>query len=61
MASEEEANRGPEFLAIFSAGVVIATALVALRFWVRIRFVRMVGWDDWIAFAALVRTHLNTN
>lgn len=61
MALDEDANTGPEFLAICSVGLAVATILVFLRFWVRYRFVRIVGWDDWIALAALVRAHIDTH
>ena len=56
--AQEDQNRGPLVLAIFGTGVGIATVLVLLRIWVRIRLLRKVGADDWFTGVSLV--HLST-
>jgi len=51
-------NKGPLFIAVFSAGLAVAYIVVALRLWVRIKLVGKVGVDDYIMTASLVRTLL---
>ena len=48
------ANRGPAFVAVFSAGLAVAIVLVALRLWVRFKVVRKVGADDYVMLASMV-------
>ena len=47
-------NRGPAFVAVFSAGLAVAIVLVALRLWVRFKVVRKVGADDYVMLASMV-------
>lgn len=47
-------DRGPTILAILYSGTVLAAIAVALRLWVRIKFLRKVGLDDWLVAASLV-------
>ena len=47
-------NRGPAFVAVFSAGLAVAIVLVALRLWVRFKVVRKVGVDDYVMLASMV-------
>ena len=48
-------DKGPEMLAIFCTLTGIATILVALRFWVRMKYLRKLGADDWVVLISLVR------
>lgn len=54
MATTNDKNRGPEFLAVCCTGIAIAAVTVILRLWVRIKIVRKVGVDDWLAAISLV-------
>lgn len=51
----EHANRGPELMALFTAGIAIAAISVILRLWVRLKIIRKAGVDDWVVAASLVR------
>ena len=52
---DERANRGPEFIAIFTVGLALAAVSVVLRLWVRWKIIRKFGLDDGFAAASLVR------
>lgn len=51
-------NRGPEIIATCVALTAIALVIVSLRIFVRIKFVRFLGADDYLMVLAVVRTLL---
>ena len=54
METNRHDNRGPELVAIFSVGIAIATIMVSLRLWIRLKVLQKTGWDDWVMLAAWV-------
>ena len=55
MAYEDE-NRGPMFLAVITAGFVLCTIVVLIRFVTRVCIKRNAGYDDLTMFLAWVRS-----
>ena len=55
MEFDNHANRGPLLIGVFGAGVGVATILVALRLWIRVKMLQKTGWDDWLISGSLVR------
>src|SRR5207248_5809834 len=47
-------NRGPQLCALSSSFLALAWITVLARCWVRLRFVKSFGLDDWLMVAALV-------
>lgn len=49
-----DVNKGPGIIGTLVATTSTCIVVVALRFWVRRRIVKIVGWDDWTILLALV-------
>ena len=49
------ANKGPTVLGVIIALPALATIVVCLRMYTRIRIVKNPSWDDWAIVVALVR------
>lgn len=47
-------NRARELVAVVAACLFVATAIVCLRFYVRLVIIKKPGVDDWVLAAALV-------
>jgi multisubunit Na+/H+ antiporter MnhC subunit len=47
-------THGPALDILTSIFIVIVTAILALRLWVRISILKFFGVDDWLMFAAYV-------
>ncbi len=45
-------NASPGLLATTIMATIITVIILAARFWVRIRIVKKVGWDDWTILLA---------
>jgi hypothetical protein len=51
-------NQGPKVVGIVVAFTVLALVCVFLRFFARIRFTRLVGWEDYFIVLSMVRPRL---
>ena len=49
-----DVNLGPGLIGSLVATTTTCIVSVALRFWVRGRLVKAIGWDDWTILLALV-------
>lgn len=47
-------NHGPAVVVFPTLTAVVATILVALRFYTRWRILRLLGWEDWLLLVALL-------
>ena len=47
-------NNAPTIIALAGVSAVVTTSFVALRFYVRGRLIKVLGWEDWIILVALV-------
>lgn len=48
-------NHAPMLRAVLGTELALATIIVALRLFCRLRLTRSPGWDDWIMLATFVR------
>jgi len=53
-APVDHSNRGGSLIVLCVIAIVVTGIVVPLRFFVRARIVRSVGWDDWMILAAAV-------
>ena len=53
-AQQGNVNLGPGLIGSLVATSTTCIISVALRFWVRGRLVKAIGWDDWTILLALV-------
>ena len=53
-AQQGDVNLGPGLIGSLVATSTTCIISVALRFWVRGKLVKAVGWDDWTILLALV-------
>ena len=53
-AQQGDVNLGPGLIGSLVATSTTCIISVALRFWVRGRLVKAIGWDDWTILLALV-------
>lgn len=51
---EGDVNQGPGIIGTLAATTSTCIMIVALRFWVRGRIMKAIGWDDWTILLALV-------
>jgi hypothetical protein len=54
MSSSMYESRGGMVVVVITVCSIVATAIVGLRFYVRLRIVKKLGADDWVLAAALV-------
>ena len=54
MSSSMYENRSGMVVAVITVCSIVATVLVALRFYVRFGIIKKLGADDWVLAAALV-------
>lgn len=48
-------NKGPGCIAFAAIMTTLSLVFVSVRFYVRTRIVRAIGWDDWVILLSVVR------